>query len=188
MSFMLNPGLDPFEKEIPVSLQDKSAGTIKLVLQPIPVGKYRALCRDLDDKRTQLQKVGDLLDQPLNLDGVLEADEISKRVEERSKLNKLREKAEEALYISLMTFVGWGVIGYSDIYKADKITPYEATPFSVKWAGFDYKNLDPQSLHLFGKLGLLWHLCFVIMSAQNGQLPATVEDFFKQDPKEPVGA
>ncbi len=182
MSFMLSPGLDPFEKEIPVSLSDKEAGTIKVMLQPIPVGKYRALCRDLDDKRSQLAKVGDLLNKPLDLEGVSDPDEIAQKTEARSKLNKLREKAEEALYVSLMTLVGWGIIGYSDIFKSDKVTPYEATPFGVKWAGMDYKNLDPQSLHLFGKLGLLWHLSFIIMSAQNGQLPATVEDFFKQDP------
>ena len=182
MSFMTDPGLDPIEREIPVSLTNREAGTIKVTLQPIPVGKYRALCRDLDDKRSQLSKVGELLNLPIDLDGITDPDEIVKKVETRAKLNQLREQSEEALYRSLMSLVGWGVIGYSEIFKSDQVTPYEAQPKPIKWAGLDYLQLDVPSLHLFGKLGLLWHLAFVIMSNQNGQIPKTLEEFFKQDP------
>lgn len=184
MSYLTDPGLDPIEREIPVNPADKMAGSFRVTLQPIPVGKYRALCRDLDDKRGQLTKVGTLLDKPIDLDDVTDPDEIEARVLTRSKLNILREKAEEGLYQSLMSLVGWGIIGYSEVNKADG-TPYEAKPNLIKWSGFDYQHLDKLSLHLFGKLGLLWHLAFIVMSSQNGQLPDTLEGFYKESDPDP---
>ena len=184
MSFtMLDAGLDHQDREVAVDPLNPKAGSFRVTFQPIPVGKYRSLCKDLEDKRAYLAKVNDLIKDPISFEGVTDFDEVERLSTDRDRKVKAREKAEEALYLSLLSFVGWGIIGFSEIVKPD-LTPYPpAQPKAVKWGGYNYLNLDDETLHLFGRLGLLWQLAYCILAFNNGQLPETLEGFYKQDPK-----
>jgi hypothetical protein len=184
MSFLMtDPGTDPQERVIAVDPLNPGAGSFTVIFQPIPVGKYRSLVKDLEDKRSFLARVAELVAQPLVLDGVSDFDELEALTVKRENQVKARERAEEALQVALKGLVSWGVVGFSDVVKPD-LTPYPpAEPKPVKWAGYEYLNLDSKSLYLFSRLGLLWQLAFCILAFNNGELPETLEGFYKTDPK-----
>jgi len=165
-----DPSLDPKEFELPVELDNAESKKIKLLLRPIPRGKFASLFNDYlskDKALDELKKIASDIPEPKTADEVLAKDE---------KLSSLKNAVEKLSFDQLEimhSFVKWGIAGHKDVSDS-KGNILESKTDKIKWVNKEYDVLSDETLSLYKSVPALISSMFTYVIKFN-----TNEDLLK---------
>jgi hypothetical protein len=168
------------EHELPADPTDLSAGTWRARLRIIPMGKYRALCREIVAADADLNRLTVLLAK-MREETPQTLEEYEAAQEKRARFAIARDKAEQARVKADRDLVAWCFVGHADIETAtgDQI-PFRAA--EERWASLTYELAAPETLDLYERQGLLAFLSGCVLAYHKRTLPRTAAELFAKEP------
>lgn len=168
------------EHELPADPADLSAGTWRAKLRIIPMGKYRALCRELVAAEADLNRLTVILGK-LRDEKPETLEEYESAQEKRARFAIARDKAEQARVKADRELIAWCLVGHADIAKASgELIPFAS--IEERWASLAYAVAAPETLDLYERQGLLPFLSSCVLAYHKRTLPPTAAALFAKDP------